>query len=146
MEDRSALHNLNPHGLTTLYPSHWRRISDGSVKIVFQNTARHFFPDGSLKQTSRVTFLTELGTGTGLGSGIKFMELKAIPNDLLGRVYACETNTNTLHLFGTSMLDAIPVLDVSVVNQYVKVPNAGILLIFPETYGDDLPNAICYIG
>lgn len=141
LKNASALQDFNPHG--------YDRLNNGSIlvadyilpvtltgthasKIVFRNTCRHFFPDGTLKQTIQFHFPTESGKTTGLGSGIGFMELKTIPNDKWARGFACGTNTNTLYLFGPGMPSPMPVYDVSEVNGYVKRPSAGIVSIFPD--------------
>ncbi|KAG4078047.1 hypothetical protein HA402_002098 [Bradysia odoriphaga] len=97
-------------------------------KIVFQSTVRHFFPDGSLQRTFYFPYPTN--PETGLGSGIGFMELKALPNDPLGRVYACGTNTNLIYLITPGIPEPVPVLDASVVNGYDIRPSAGIIAIF----------------
>lgn len=141
LKNASAIQDFNPHG--------YGRLNNGSVlvadyilpitltgnsssKIVFRNTCRHFFPDGSLKQTIRFNFPTEPGKTTGLGSGIGFMELKTIPKDKFSRGFACGTNTNTLYLFGPGMPKPLAVYDVSEVNGYIKKPSAGIVSIFPD--------------
>lgn len=139
LRDRGALQNFNPHG--------YGRLINGSVltadyivpitltetepsKIVFQSTVRHFFPDGSLRRT--YNFQIPPGHVTGLGSGIGFMELKAIPHDLLGRAYACGTNTNYIYLVTPGIPEPIPVLDASVVNGHQVRPSAGIVSMFPS--------------
>lgn len=136
LQDRN-LPNFNPHGFGIL--------SNGSIftadyivpitltetdpsKIVFQSTVRHFFPDGSLQRTFNFPYPTN--PETGLGSGIGFMELKAIPNDPLGRAYACGTNTNLVYLITPGIQEPVPVLDASVVNGYDIRPSAGIIAIF----------------
>lgn len=140
LKDRSALRNFNPHG--------YGRLLNGSIftadyivpitltetdpaKIVFQSTARHFFPDGSLQRTFDFAIPVESGKTTGLGSGIGFMELKAIPHDKLGRAYACGTNTNLIYLITPGIPEPLPVFDASVVNGNNKSPSAGIVSMFP---------------
>lgn len=138
LQNREALQNFNPHG--------YGRLSNSSIfaadyivpitltetdpsKIVFQSTVRHFFPDGTLQRTFNFPLDTE--RGTGLGSGIEFMELKAIPNDALGRAYACGTNTNLIYLITPGIPEPLAVFDASVVNGYNLRPSAGIISIFP---------------
>ncbi len=138
---KKAVHDFNPHG--------YDRLNNGSIfvadyvlpitltgtspsNIVFRNTCRHFFPDGSLKQTFNVDFPSEPEKRTGLGNGIGFMELKIIPNDKYARGFACGTNTNTLYLFGPGIPKPLAVYDVSEVNGYIKRPSAGIVSIFPD--------------
>lgn len=141
LKNASALQDFNPHG--------YDRLNNGSIlvadyilpvsltgtkatEIVFRNTCRHFFPDGTLNQTIQFDFPTGPGKTTGLGHGIGFMELKTIPHDKWARGFACGTNTNTLYLFGPGMPKPLPVYDVSEVNGYIKKPSAGIVSIFPD--------------
>ncbi|XP_037047101.1 uncharacterized protein LOC119081941 [Bradysia coprophila] len=139
LRNRGELQNFNPHG--------YGRLANGSVltadyivpitltepdasKIVFQSTVRHFYPDGSLQRT--YNFQIPPGHITGLGEGIGFMELKAIPNDFLGRAYACGTNTNYIYLVTPGIPEPVPVLDASVVNGHNVRPSAGIVSMFPS--------------
>lgn len=141
LRSRSTLKDFNPHGFD--------RLNNGSIfvadyvlpitltgkspsNIVFRNTCRHFFPDGTLKRTFDIEFPTDPRKKTGLGNGIGFMELKVIPNDKQARGFACGTNTNNLYLFGPGMPKPLAVYDVSEVNGYIKRPSAGIVSIFPD--------------
>ena len=141
LKNASAIPNFNPHG--------FGRLDNGSIfvadyilpitltgasasTIVFRNTARHFFPNGSLERTFEFSFPTQPGSTNGLGTGIGFMELKTIPKDTFGRGYACGTNTNTMYLIGPGMPEPLPVLDTSQVNGLIKRPSAGISSIFPD--------------
>lgn len=141
LKNAAAMENFNPHG--------YGRLINGSIlsadyivpitlaqsdpsKIIFQNTVRHIFPDGSLQRTFTTHFPTKPGANTGLGNGIGFMELKPLPNDPWGRVYACGTNTNLIYLITPGLPEPLPILDASVVNGYVKRPSSGIISIFPD--------------
>ncbi|KAJ6636613.1 hypothetical protein Bhyg_15204 [Pseudolycoriella hygida] len=141
LKNASRIQNFNPHG--------YGRLNNGSIlvadyvlpitltsnttsKIVFRNTCRHFYPDGSLKRTIHFDFPSDPRKRTGLGTGIGFMELKTIPHDKYARGFACGTNTNTLYLFGPGMPRPLAVYDVSEVNGYIKRPSAGIVSIFPD--------------
>lgn len=141
LKNASAVKDFNPHGFD--------RLNNGSImitdyvlpitltgtkasNIVFRNTCRHFFPDGSLKQTIKFDFPIQPGMTTGLGNGIGFMELKVIPKDKMSRGFACGTNTNNLYLFGAGMPKPLAVYDVSEVNGYIKRPSAGIVTMFPD--------------
>ncbi|XP_037031124.1 uncharacterized protein LOC119070731 [Bradysia coprophila] len=141
LKNVSTLKNFNPHGFDRLnngsilvadYVAPITLTNTNPSQIVFQSTCRHFFPDGSLKQTFKFEYPTQPGKTTGLGHGIGFMELKTIPKDKFSRGFACGTNTNTLYLFGPGMPEPLAVYDVSEVNGYIKRPSAGIVSIFPD--------------
>lgn len=141
LKNQAALQDFNPHGYGRLfngsilvadYVLPITLTSTNPSQIVFRNTCRHFYPDGTLQRTINFHFPTEEGQTTGLGNGIGFMELKTIPFDRQSRGFACGTNTNTLYLFGPGMPKPLPVYDVSEVNGYVKRPSAGIVSIFPN--------------
>ncbi|CAF3370509.1 unnamed protein product [Rotaria sp. Silwood1] len=141
LPNASSLINFNPHG--------FGRLNNGSLfvadyiipltltgndrsEIIFQNTTRHFFPDGTLQRTFQFEYPTAPGSTTGIGTGIGFMELKSIPNDPYGRSYACATNLNAMYLIGPGMSKPILALDASIVNGYQKRASSGITSIFPD--------------
>ena len=141
LQNASTLENFNPHGFT--------RLNNGSVftgdyinpltltgnsisGIVFRDSTRHFLPNGALERTFTFQMPTGVGQSTGVGTGIGFMELKAIPNDNLGRSYACGTNDNKIHLIGPGMSEPVAVIDISQVNNHSKIISAGILSFLPD--------------
>ena len=140
LKNASALIDFNPHGFT--------RLSNGSLfvadyiepitlvgtdpsKIVFRNTARHFLPDGTLERTFQFNFPTGPGMSSGVGQGIGFMELKAIPGDPLARSVACGTNVNNIYIIGPGLPAPLLAIDLSVVNGYHKRLSAGITAALP---------------
>ncbi|CAF2371302.1 unnamed protein product [Rotaria sp. Silwood2] len=141
LQNASSLINFNPHGFS--------RLNNGSLfvadyivpltlteknpsQIIFQNTTRHFFPDGTLQRIFQFEYPTAPGSTTGIGTGIGFMELKSIPNDPYGRSYACATNLNAMYLIGPGMSEPILALDASIVNGYQKRASSGLTSIFPD--------------
>ncbi|CAF1125634.1 unnamed protein product [Adineta steineri] len=141
LRNSSDIQDFNPHAFGRLdngsiftadYILPVTLTNTDALTIVFRNTVRHFFTDGSLQDTFQVRFPTEPGSTTGLGHGIGFMELKTILNDPLGRALACGTNTNIVYLFGAGIPEPVPVLDASQVNDYIKRPSAGLVSIFPD--------------
>lgn len=141
LENSSALVGFNPHGFSRLsngdifvgdYIQPATLVGTDPSKIIFRNTARHFSADGSLARTFQFNFPTEPRATSGVGQGIGFMDLKAIPNDQYQRSYSCGTNTNILYLIGSGSADPQPVFDISQVNNYVKRVSVGTISIFPD--------------
>jgi selenium-binding protein 1 len=141
LQNASVLVGFNPHG--------FGRLNDGSIfvgdyilpsslvgtnpsQIVFRDTARYFLADGSLARTFQFTVPTAPEATAGVGQGLGFMDLKAIPTDPLQRSYTCGTNDNLLYLVGPTMDAPQFVLDLSEVNNYIKHISAGIFSIFPD--------------
>ena len=141
LKNASALTDFNPHGFTRLangsifaadYIKPITLVGTDPSKIVFRNTARHFLPDGTLERTFKFTFPVGSDESSGVGQGIGFMELKAIPGDPLARSVACGTNVNNIYLIGPGMQAPLLAIDLSVVNGYRKRLSAGITAVFPD--------------
>lgn len=116
LKNASSLNNFNPHGFGRLkngslfvadYIVPLTLATNDPSQIMFQNTTRHFFPDGTLQRIFQYEYPTAPGSTTGVGTGIGFMELKTIPNDPYGRSYACATNLNAMYLIGPGMPEPI---------------------------------------
>lgn len=139
LQNRASLQNFNPHG--------YGRLSNGAIfvadyilpstlagtdpsQIVFRNTIRQFSSGGRLERIYDLP-LPVRGNSTELGTGVGPMELKSIPQDPLGRSYTLGTNTNFIYLITPGNSEPLIVLDVSVVNGYVKRPGADMISIFP---------------
>lgn len=141
LKNPSTWQDFNPHGFDKLrdgsimvgdFVNPITLAADSPTKIVFRNTCRLIRPDGTLKRTFKFEFPSQRNKTIGLGSGVGFMELKAIPNDKLSRGYALGSSTNMLYLLGPSMSEPLAVYDVSEVNGFAKVMTAGIISIFPD--------------
>lgn len=109
LKNASALEGFNPHGFDLLpngslfaadYVDPITLTGTNPSQIVFRNTVRHFFPDGTLQRTIITPFPNGPGENSGVGDGDGFMELKCIPHDPLGRCYACGTSVNIMYLIG----------------------------------------------
>ncbi len=139
LQNASGLVDFNPHGFTRLsngdlfvgdYIQPITLVGTDPSKIIFRNTVRHFTADGSLARTFQFSLsIASERAFSGVGQGIGFMDLKAIPNDLFQRSFLCGTNDNLLYLIGPGSDDPLPVFDLSHVNNYVKRVSAGIISI-----------------
>ncbi|CAF1147489.1 unnamed protein product [Rotaria sp. Silwood1] len=139
LKNISAFVDFNPHGFGRLangsifvgdYIEPITLVGSNSSQILFRNTARHILPDGTLERIFQFQFPTTPGSSNGIGYGIGFMELKAIPGDPFGRSYACGTSVNNIYLIGPGMPEPILAIDLSQVNGYQKRASAGLLSFF----------------